>query len=120
MRPRDHCWVCSVWGRTITSDIACAQSEEDRLAREVDDPTAILTQQQFQDLYTPRNFQTSAQTNTIQLRPIYSGPTILGVSLSANYSPYVKGPAIRDIIKQFYHKGVHRYGAVRFVPLHLA
>src|SRR5277367_2714540 len=70
MRPHDHCWVCSVWGRTITSDIACDQSEEDRLAREVDDPTAILTQLQFQDLYTPRNLQTYAQTNTIQLRPI--------------------------------------------------
>ncbi|HEY6418112.1 MAG TPA: hypothetical protein VIX59_03830 [Candidatus Binataceae bacterium] len=62
--------TCSVRGHTITPDSADAQSEEDRLAREVEDPTAILTQLQFQDLYTPRNFQTSAQTNTIQLRPI--------------------------------------------------
>ncbi|HTY54739.1 MAG TPA: hypothetical protein VMB26_06050 [Candidatus Binataceae bacterium] len=44
--------------------------EEDKLAREVDDPTAILMQLQLQDLYTPRNFQSSAQTNTIQVRPI--------------------------------------------------
>lgn len=44
--------------------------DENELATEVEDPTAILTQLQFQDLYTPRNFQTSAQTNTIQLRPI--------------------------------------------------
>src|SRR5882672_6661233 len=44
--------------------------DEDELATEVEDPTAILTQLQFQDLYTPRNFKTSAQTNTIQLRPI--------------------------------------------------
>src|SRR5271169_2366636 len=62
--------TCSVRGHTITTDSACAQSEEDRLAREVDDPTAILFQLQFQDLYMPRNFQTSSQTNTIQLRPI--------------------------------------------------
>jgi hypothetical protein len=64
-------WItCSVRGHILTSDSAYAQTEEDRLARQVDDPTAILTQLQFQDLYTPRNFQTSAQTNTIQLRPI--------------------------------------------------
>jgi len=62
--------TCRVRGCTITCDPAAAESEEDRLAREVEDPTAILTQLQFQDLYTPRNFQTSAQTNTIQLRPI--------------------------------------------------
>lgn len=47
-----------------------AESEEDHLAREVEDPTAILAQIQFQDQYTPRNFQTSAQTNTIQLRAV--------------------------------------------------
>jgi len=50
--------------------VGAGESEEDHLAREVDDPTAILSQLQFQDLYTPKNFQTSAQTNTIQLRPI--------------------------------------------------
>jgi hypothetical protein len=62
--------TCNVRGRTIRSNSVCAQSEEDHLAREVDDPTAILFQLQFQDQYFPRNFQTSAQTNTIQLRPI--------------------------------------------------
>ncbi len=62
--------ACRVRGYAITCDTACAQTEEDRLAREVEDPTAILTQLQIQDLYTPRNFRTSAQTNTIQIRPI--------------------------------------------------
>jgi len=62
--------TCGVRDCTIAGDSIFAQSEEDHLAREVEDPTAILTQLQFQDLYTPRNFQTSAQTNTIQLRPI--------------------------------------------------
>ena len=46
------------------------EAEEDELAREVDDPTAILTQLKLQDLYTPRNFQSSAQTNELQLRAV--------------------------------------------------
>src|SRR5882762_9683191 len=62
--------TCRVRGHVITCESANAESEEDRLAREVEDPTAILTQLQIQDIYTPRNFQTSAQTNTIQIRPI--------------------------------------------------
>jgi hypothetical protein len=57
-------------GQSLLAGSAGAESEEDRLAREVDDPTAILMQLQLQDLYTPKNFQTSAQTNTIQLRAV--------------------------------------------------
>lgn len=58
-------------GRTsYAANFTATEPEEDRLATEVEDPTAILSQLQFQDLYTPRNFQTSAQTNTIQLRPV--------------------------------------------------
>ncbi len=60
----------SARGQNLAAGSVGAEPEEDRLAREVDDPTAILMQFQFQDLYTPRNFQTSAQTNTIQLRPV--------------------------------------------------
>ena len=62
--------ACSIRGHTISCESAAAESEEDRLAREVEDPTAILTQLQIQDIYTPGNFQTSAQTNTLQIRPI--------------------------------------------------
>jgi hypothetical protein len=40
------------------------------LAREVDDPTAILTQLKPQDQYTPKNFKTSAQTNEINLKVV--------------------------------------------------
>lgn len=47
-----------------------AGTEEDRLATEVEDPTAILAQLKLQDLYTPRSFQTTAETNTIQIRPV--------------------------------------------------
>jgi hypothetical protein len=45
-------------------------TEEDQLAKEVDDPTAILSQLKLQDLYTPRNFQSMAHTNTVQIRPV--------------------------------------------------
>ena len=57
-------------GQNIVANSAGAESEEDILTRQVDDPTAILTQLKFQDQYTPRNFQTSAQTNAIQLQPV--------------------------------------------------
>jgi hypothetical protein len=49
---------------------AAVDSEEDQLAREVDDPTAILAQLKFEDLYSPQNYSTTAQTNTLQLRPV--------------------------------------------------
>jgi hypothetical protein len=50
----------SVRAQTLTTNPVVSESEEDRLAEEVDDPTAILTQLKLQDLYTPRNFQTPA------------------------------------------------------------
>ena len=62
--------LSSAHGQSPAASSINIESEEDVLAREVDDPTAILTQLKFQDLYTPRNFETSAQTNTIQLRPV--------------------------------------------------
>jgi hypothetical protein len=46
------------------------ETEEDQLAREVDDPTVILAQLKFQDIYTPGNFQTSGQTNEFQLKAV--------------------------------------------------
>jgi hypothetical protein len=55
-------------GQGLTANPAAADSEEDRLAREVDDPTAILTQLKLQDEYTPENFKTPAQTNEINLK----------------------------------------------------
>ncbi|MGA8057488.1 MAG: hypothetical protein WB999_04550 [Candidatus Binataceae bacterium] len=62
--------VGSARSQSLGVNSASSESEEDILAREVDDPTAILTQLKLQDLYTPRNFQTTAQTNTVQLRPV--------------------------------------------------
>ena len=54
--------------QTIASNPVSTKAEENELAREVDDPTAILTRLKFQDLYTPQNFSTTAQTNELQLK----------------------------------------------------
>ena len=66
--------VFAIAGKTqAQSDVVAstgAESEEDLLAREVDDPTVILTQLKFQDIYTPGNFETSAQTNTAQFQAV--------------------------------------------------
>ena len=61
--------IVSTQGRRIAADMS-TESEEDHLARGVDDPTAILAQLKFEDLYTPQNYSTTAQTNTLQLRPV--------------------------------------------------
>jgi hypothetical protein len=82
--------TCRARDHTITSDSANAESEEDHLAIEVEDPTAILAQLQFQDLYTPRNFQSSAQTNTLQLRPIVPIHAFSGFPFQQLIRPTVK------------------------------
>ena len=46
------------------------ETEAEVLSDKVNDPIAILTQLKFQDVYTPRNFQSTAQTNTIQLQSV--------------------------------------------------
>jgi hypothetical protein len=55
-------------GRSIAAG-SSTESEEEQLAGKVDDPTAILAQLKFEDLYTPQNYSTMAQTNTLQFRP---------------------------------------------------
>ena len=61
--------ILTIVSRSIAAD-SSVETEEDQLAKEVDDPTAILAQLKFQDLYTPQNYSTTAQTNTLQLRPV--------------------------------------------------
>jgi hypothetical protein len=48
--------VRSAQGQSSASNSLGTESEEDQLARELDDPTVILTQLKFQDIYTPGNF----------------------------------------------------------------
>src|SRR5215472_15386352 len=61
--------ILTIVSRSIAAD-SSVETEEDQLAKEVDDPTAILAQLKFQDLYTPQNYSTTAQTNTLQGRPV--------------------------------------------------
>jgi len=73
-------WTCAILVIFVRTGPVRAQSsaannsalevEEDQLAEEVVDPTAMLTQVRFFDFYTPGNFQTSAQTNVFLLQPI--------------------------------------------------
>ena len=46
------------------------RSEEEPLSEKVNDPTAHLTQVQLQDIYTPAEYGTNAQLNTLQIRSI--------------------------------------------------
>src|ERR1700682_346410 len=59
----------SARGQGLANQVV-TETEEDQLAREVDDPTAILAQLKFQDLYTPKNLQTAAQTNQVDLKVV--------------------------------------------------
>ena len=47
-----------------------ATPSEDTLADEVNDPVARLTQFQFKELYTPAEYRTNAQPNTLQIRSV--------------------------------------------------
>jgi hypothetical protein len=60
----------SARGQGLAANPVVTETEEDQLAREVDDPTAILTQLKVQDQYTPVNFKTPAQTNEVNLKVV--------------------------------------------------
>lgn len=47
-------------------------NDEESLAEKVNDPTASLTQFKIQDIYTPAEYGTNAQPNTLQFRPLLS------------------------------------------------
>jgi hypothetical protein len=49
-----------------------ASGDDESLAEKVNDPTASLTQFKVQDIYTPAEFGTNAQPNTLQLRPLFA------------------------------------------------
>lgn len=73
-------WTCAILvisvkptsaqGQSSAANTSALTAEEDELAEEVNDPTAMLTQLRFLDFYTPGNFRTSAQTNAALLQPI--------------------------------------------------
>jgi hypothetical protein len=63
------------------ASIGCAQSSSstsgpptdfEPLSEQVTDPLSRLTQIQFKDIYTPAEYGTDAEPNTVQLRPIFA------------------------------------------------
>jgi hypothetical protein len=51
---------------------AAAPVSEDTLANEVNDPVATLTQIQLKDQFTPSEYGTNAQPNTLQFRSVFA------------------------------------------------
>ncbi len=49
-----------------------ASAPDESLAEKVNDPTASLTQFKIQDIYTPAEYGTNAQPNTLQFRPLFA------------------------------------------------
>ncbi len=54
----------------LLTERAQTESEEDALAEEVNDPTAMLTQLRLFEFYMPENFRSRAQTNVALIQPI--------------------------------------------------
>ena len=59
------------WESVCVAD-QTTNANEETLAEEENDPTATLNQFQVKDIYTPAEYGTNAQPNTLQLRPIFA------------------------------------------------
>jgi hypothetical protein len=55
---------------SFAQQTAVAGNDEEGLAEKEYDPTASLTQFKIQDIYTPAEYGTNAQLNTLQIRPL--------------------------------------------------
>jgi hypothetical protein len=67
-------WILIVMGTPVSSlaDPPPAPVSEDELANEVNDPVATLTQIQLKDIFTPAEYGTNAQPNTLQFRSVFA------------------------------------------------
>ena len=93
-----------IW--TFSADCSAQQKDAtlaESLGEEVNDPTATLTQAQIQDFFTPSQFGTSAQPNTLQARFILAvlphGPLNLAQVIRPTFAlvtiPHNKGASTR-------------------------
>jgi hypothetical protein len=55
---------------SLAQQAAAAGNDDEALAEKEYDPTASLTQFKVQDIYTPAEYGTNAQLNTLQIRPL--------------------------------------------------
>lgn len=63
---------------------AASKEEEETLFERENDPTATLTQIQIKDIYTPAEYGTNAQPNTVQIRSVLA-ISPLALIRSSNY-----------------------------------
>jgi hypothetical protein len=64
-----------LWGGysvSLAQTATSAGSADESLVDKVNDPTASLTQLKIQDIYTPAEYGTNAQPNTLQFRPLFA------------------------------------------------
>jgi len=64
-----------VWPARCLADQSAPAVGEESLTERANDPTATLTQLQVKDEYTPAEYGTNAQLNTLILRGILSSPS---------------------------------------------
>jgi hypothetical protein len=57
---------------SLAQQTAPTGNDDESLAIRENDPTANLTQLKAQDIYTPAEYGTNAQPNTLQLRPLFA------------------------------------------------
>jgi hypothetical protein len=66
------------------------------LAEQVNDPTARLTQFQVKDIYTPAEYGTNAQLNTLQIRPILAIAPFVLLPFDEIIRPTIKVVTVPD------------------------
>ncbi len=59
------------------------QESLETLTTNANDPTAILAQLKIEEDYTPDEYGTQAEPNTIQIQPVHSHPAIFNDALAA-------------------------------------
>jgi len=95
--------VSSAHGQSLGVNLANSESEEDLLAREVDDPTAILTQLKLQDLYTPPEFPDDCADQHGPVAASSTGRGVLALSPQANHSADFRSTDSGHVARQFHH-----------------
>ena len=64
--------LCGGYSVSLAQTATSAGSADESLVDKVNDPTASLTQLKIQDIYTPAEYGTNAQPNTLQFRPLFA------------------------------------------------
>ena len=95
--------VGSARSQSFGVNSASGESEEDVLAREVDDPTAILTQLKLQDLYTPQEFPDDRADQHGPVAASSTGRGVLALSLQANHPADFRSTDSGHVARQFHH-----------------